>query len=325
MWKKGLAGIVSTLLVATLFVQPSLGKEYPTRPIELIAPFAAGSTMDLLARMIADVAPKYLKEPMAVVNKAGAAGSLGAAEVIRSAPDGYKLITLPSGFFSTTVKSQKVPFDPNDLIPIANFIRYKDGLVVKGDSPWKTLGDLLDYGKKNPGKLRWGHTARGTTVYISTVCIFRKAGIEAIDLPYPGGAQIVSAILGGHVDAGIGAYGAYRSHVKAGSAKYLVTYTDQRFDDPPGIPTAVELGFPEAAKLPTLVGVYGHKNTPEEVIKTLFAAFRKTYDDPEFKKGLEKLGEEPKFGGPEMIREAIKSSDEVGLPILKELGMYVGK
>jgi tripartite-type tricarboxylate transporter receptor subunit TctC len=324
MWKKALLLILGMFVFGIVFIQPTLGKEYPTKPIEIIAPWSAGSGADLLTRIIADTAKKYLGQPMIVVNKPGAGGSMGAADIIKSTPDGYKLVLLPSGYFASTVNTQKVPFDPNDLIPIANFVKYKDVLIVKADSPWKTLGDLLDYARKNPGKLKWGHTGRGITIHISTLLIFRKAGVETIDIPYPGGPEIISAILGGHIDAGVGGYGSYKAQSDAGTVRYLFTYSDERYDDPRA-PTIVEFGFPEAAMLPTLMSVYAHKNTPDEIKKILFAAFRKVFDDPEFKKAAEKLGMQPKFGGPELVTETIKKSEEYVVPVLKELGIYVWK
>jgi len=115
-----------------------------------------------------------------------------------------------------------------------------------------------------------------------------------------------------------------KDHVTTGKLRYLAVYSDQRYSDLPDVPSVVELGFPQAA-IPSLIGLYAHKDTPEAVKKTLMDAFKKTYEDPEFKKGLEKLGEEPKYGGPELMREAIRKGGEASVPILKEFGLYVGK
>ena len=324
MLKKLLILIVAMILAESIPIQTVKGKEFPTKPIEIICPYTPGSSMDLVSRLVADIAPKYLGQPVVVVNKPGAAGSIAAADVISSKPDGYKFITMTSFFFAATVKTQKVPFNPDDLVPIANFVEYRIGMLVKGDSPWKTLGDLLDYARKNPGKLRWAHPGRGVSIHISGLLIFRKAGVETVDVPYKGSPEVLTALLGGHVDAGTTPYGTVKDHAKAGKVRYLTVFSDRRYSDPSDVPCAVELGFPEAA-IPTFVGLYAHKNTPEDIKKTLIDAFKKTYDDPEFKKGIENFGEEPRFGGPEFIKEAIKKGGEVGIPILKELGLYVGK
>jgi tripartite-type tricarboxylate transporter receptor subunit TctC len=203
-------------------------------------------------------------------------------------------------------------------------LELKIGLQVKGDAPWKTLNDLLDYGKKNPGKIRWGHSGRGLTTYMNTRLLFQDAGVKTIDIPYKGGAPCVTALLGGHIDAMSQPHGAISGHIKAGTIRYLVLYSDSRSRILPDVPCSKELGFADTAKMRTLLGVYAHKDTPDEFKKILFDAFKKTSEDPAFKAGVEKLDGDLVFGGPEYIMQSIKEGGEVGIPILKELGIYVG-
>src|SRR3989304_10236819 len=134
---------VTFLLIPLLSVQPAATQTYPARPIEIICPYTPGSSMDILARLIADIGPKYFGQPIVVVNKPGAGGSVGAADVISSKPDGYKVLEPAQGFFATTTKTQKEPFDPDDLVPLANFMEFKYGFLVKEDSPLKTFDDLI--------------------------------------------------------------------------------------------------------------------------------------------------------------------------------------
>ncbi len=320
MVKNILVFVLATLLVGGILLRPVVGAEV----IEILCPFTAGSSSDLMSRLIADIAPKYLGQPMVVLNKPGAGGSVAAAELISSKP-GSKLFNISQFFLATTVKTQKIPFSPDDLAPLASFMEYKDGLIVKGDSPWKTLNDLLDYARKNPGKLRWAHSGRGITSHMASLLMFRKAGIETIDVPYKGSPEKLAALLGGHVDASAMVYGSVKDHVKAGKVRYLTFFTDRRYSDPPDVPCAAELDFPESAKLAAILGMYAHRDTPERLKQALIDAFLKTCADSEFKKGIEKLGEELRCGGPESIRKGIKEAEEVGIPIIKELGLYVGK
>ena len=322
--KKLLILVLAVMLEGGLLGQIAEGKEFPTKPIEIICPYPAGASIDLMSRLVADIAPKFLGQRIVVINKPGGAGSVAAADVISSKADGYKLATMASFYFGATAKTQKIPFDPDDLVPLTNFMEFRFGMMVRGDSPWKTLDDLLDYARKNPGKLKWGHPGRGVSIYMSALLIFRKAGVETLEVPYQGSPNVLASLLGGHIDASTGVYGTVKDHVKAGKIRYLTVYSDQRYSDLPDVPCVVELGYPEAA-IPSFIGLYVHKDTPEDIKQTLMDAFKRTYEDPEFKKGIEKIGEEPKYGGPELMREAIRKSEEVGVPILKEFGLYVGK
>ena len=326
MWKKAFVSVLVTLLVVSVYIQPVPGKEYPTKPIEIVSHLTPGSVAEILARLIANVSSKYLGQPVVISNKPGASGSIAVTDIIKSPPDGYKIISLASTYFVTTVNMQKLPFDPYDLIPIACFAEYKMGMAVKGDSPWKTFADLLDYAKKNPGKLRWSYASRGAPPHLSGMLIFRKAGIQAIELSYPGTPEQIAALLGGHLDAASVSYGpGITEHVKAGTIRYLIFYGDQRYRALPDVPCTFELGFPEAGKLLSFIGLYAHKDTPDEIKKILLNAFKKTFDDPEFQKGCERIGFASVFGGSEFLKEEIKKSIEIGIPLIKELGLYVGK
>jgi tripartite-type tricarboxylate transporter receptor subunit TctC len=323
MWRTALVLVLSIVLVGGILIHPALAKVYPTKPVEIFCPYPAGGSFDLYSRLIADIVPRYLGQPMVVINKPGGGGSTVAATIISSKPDGYKLTILTNTYFATTVKTQKVPFNPSDLIPIVSFVEIKNGLKVKGDAPWKNLSDVLDYARKNPGKFKWGHSGRGLTTYMSTRMLFRKAGVETIDIPYKGAPPSIAALLGGHIDAISQPYGAVKGHIKAGTIRYVVVYSDRRYSDPSDVPCVSELGFPEAA-FKSLLGVLVHKDTPEDVKKVLTDAFNKTFEDPDFKKGIDRIGDEPRFGGPELMMEAIKREEKVTVPILKELGIYVG-
>jgi len=276
-----------------------------------------------MIRLVADIIPKYLGQPLVIINKPGANGTLAAADIITSKPDGYRLAMLANTHFGIVFNSMKVPFDVNDIDPLLYFYEMKHGLSVKGDSPWRNLNDLLKYAKENPDKLRWGHVGRGGTQYLYGILIFKKAGVETIDLPYKGSPEQISAVLGGHLDATISTYGPVKDLLKTGRLRYLTVYTDKRYSDLPDIPSCSELGFEEAGKIPTRFGIAVHKNTPGEIKKTLVEAFRKTYESPEFKAGVEKIGEQPRFGGPDEMRESIRNIEKYAVPILKDLGLYV--
>ena len=298
--------------------------EYPSRPLEIICPFSAGRDPDLMARLIANVGSKHFRQPIGGVNKAGGAGAIAVGDVISSKPDGYKAVWESHAYFATTIKTQKAPFNANDVIPLANFYEMKQGLAVRGDGPFKTLDDLLEYGRSHPGELKWAHSGRGMIIHLSAMLIFRKAGVSTIEVPYKGSSDAGVALLGGHVDAATLPVATVIEQVKAGKIRYLAVYSDKRYSDHPTVPTVVELGFPQA-NLPSFWGLYIRKDTPAPVKNALTDMCKKLTEDPELKKGIEKLGGVPRYGGPEFITEAMKRGEDIGVPVLKELGLYVEK
>jgi tripartite-type tricarboxylate transporter receptor subunit TctC len=297
--------------------------EYPGKPVEIVVPFAVGADSDVTARIIADVGSKHFGQPIVAVNKPGGAGSIAVADVISSKPDGYKVIFEAHNYFATTVKTHKVPFDPNDLVPIANLYEIKLGMAVRADGPFKTFEDLREYGKKHPGELKWAHSGRGTPPQMSAMLIFRQAGLKTTDVPFKGSSEQLTALLGGHVDVASIPVGTVLDQMKAGKVRLLIVYSNRRFDDHPNVPTVGELGFPDAA-FPSFWGIYVRKDVPEPIKKVLADLCKKIAEDPDYRKGIERMGGgQVRYAGPEFIREAIKKLEQIGIPVLKELGLYV--
>jgi tripartite-type tricarboxylate transporter receptor subunit TctC len=324
MWRRPLILVLSIALIGGILISTAHGRDYPTKTIEILCPFSAGGSFDLYSRLIAKIYSRYLGQSMVVINKPGGAGTTIIADMLNSKADGYKLGILDTGYFTAAAKAQKMPFDPRQaVVPIGCVWQIKMGLTVKGDAPWKTLNDLLDYAKKNP-KLKWGHSGRGLPTYMNTRIIFEKAGVETIDVPYKGAPQSTAAILGGHIDAVSQPHGAIKAQIDSGQLRYLVVYSDKRYGDPSDVPTATELGFPEATKLTPISGIWVRKDTPKEIKKILTEALKKAYKDPDFKKGIENIGDEPRFESAEFMMESIKTQEKITVPILKELGIYKG-
>lgn len=252
MQEKAWTLVLAILSVVSLLIQPSYGKEYPTQTIEIIVPYQAGGVIDILSRLVANIAPKYLGQPMVVINKPGASGSIGASTVAASKPHGYKLLATDQTYFSMTIRTQELSFDPAHLVPLACFAEFKRGLAVRGDSPWKNLFDLLDYAKKNPGRLMWAHPGRGLSAHLNGLLIFRKTGVETKDIPYKGNPEMTAALLGEHVDAMSIPYAPVRGLISEGEIKYLVTFHNRRFNDLLDVPCAAEIGFPRRQSLLSL-------------------------------------------------------------------------
>jgi tripartite-type tricarboxylate transporter receptor subunit TctC len=305
-------------------VQVIKAADYPTKPVEILCPYPPGGSVDMLGRLIAELAPKYLGQSMAVISKMGASGSVAAADIITSKPDGYKVVITTPDYFAMTVHTQKIQFDPSLLIPLATFMEQKLGLIVKGDSQFKNLNDVLEYGKKNPDKLRWGHTGRGVTSHLATLMILKKNGVKVLEVPEKGGPEVLAGVLGGHMDLGTVPFGPVKEQVRAGAVRYVVFFAAKPYSDPPGVPASAELGYPETV-LPPYFSLFIHKNTLPEIVKKLTDVCEKLQKDPDMAKGIEKIGENPKFAGPQFVRDEIVKQEKIGTPILKDLGLWVEK
>src|SRR3990172_3038962 len=183
MLRRVLVSMSVTFLVMAVLIQPSPGKDYPTKPVEILIHLSPGTSMDIMARLVADKASKYLGQPVVAVNRPGGGGSVAASEIVSSKPDGYKILYLTNIYFAITTKTQIIPFDPSTITPVMNLTQLKDGMAVKSDAPWKTFSDWMDYAKKNPGKIRWAHSGRGMRDHIGWTFVFKKGGAETIDVP----------------------------------------------------------------------------------------------------------------------------------------------
>jgi len=316
-----MAVICLILLFLGVGAQGAPGEKYPTKPIEILVPWTPGGSADIMSRIIADVGVKYLKQPMVVVNKPGAMGSVAAAEILSSKPDGYKLFMATSFFKAVMVKTQKVPFNADNLDPIASFFDYSSGILVRSDSPWKTLRELVEYARENPNKLKVSTIGPSTTHRLIIMQIFK--GTKLIEIPYTGSTDVLPALLGGHIDFTPCTYQPAKGLIQAGKLKMLVVFNDHRFRDLRDVPTLVDLGYVEAAKIKSLNGLVIHKDTPEEIKKILIDTCKKIQKDPQFKKGLENFVEELKLGGPELFNKAVEDAREIGIPLVKELGLYI--
>jgi tripartite-type tricarboxylate transporter receptor subunit TctC len=321
MFKKSLIMVWVILSLGIVFVPCSYAADYPARPVEFMVGFAPGGPADLGARVVAEVAKKYLGQPLVVVNKPGAGSTIAVADVVGAKPDGYKIIFLSDSYLGTAIHTQKIPFNPNQLSPLVNFMGVKMGLAVRSDSKWTSLKQLLDDARQKPGTIKWNNPNRGTLPHINALIVLKKAGVEMTELFYKGTPEQMAALLGGHVDVSAISFATAWDQIRAGKLRVLATLSDHRYPEIPDVPSVVELGYKD--QIVPYYSTYVHKDTPEPIKKQLIEVFKKTFDDPDLKKGMAKIGEDLKFGGPELIGQNIKRIEEIGVPILKEIGLYV--
>ncbi len=268
----------ATLAAATMALpMVATAQAFPARPIRLICPWPAGGSTDAVMRALAESAGKALGGQFVIDNKAGASGMLGPNELVNAKPDGYTLSQLTIGVMRLP-HMQKMQFDPlKDFTYIAMLTGYTFGIVVRADSPIKSIKELVDYAKANPDKFTYGSTGNGTTPHIAVEEFAAKAGIKLQHVPFKGNADGMQALLGGHVMSHSDATG-WGPHVDAGTCRLLATYGSKRTKRWPNVPTLNELGYETVADSP--FGIGGPKGMEPAVTQKLHDAFKKTLEDP---------------------------------------------
>lgn len=299
---------------------PSIARaqSFPARPIRYICPWPAGGSTDAVIRALAESASKLLGQSVIVENRPGAGGMLGAAELVKAAPDGYTLSQLPHGVFRIP-HMQKTPFDTlKDFTWIACLTGYTFGLVVPADSPIKSIKDLVDYAKANPGKFSYGSTGIGTSPHLAVEEFAQRAGIQLNHVPFKGNADNMQAVLGGHTMAASDATG-WGPHVDAGKLRLLATYGSKRTKRWPNVPTLDELGYKTVSDSP--FGVCGPKGMDTAVVKVLHDAFRRTLDDPAVMASFDKFDQSVIYMGTEEYTRWARETFQAEKATIERLGL----
>jgi tripartite-type tricarboxylate transporter receptor subunit TctC len=286
-----LLAAVLTLALA-LPVVSRAQEPYPSRPISLVAPFPPGGVADSTARPVAAALEKVLNNPVAVVNKTGAAGAVGMQYVATSKPDGYTLLLALSSI-SIIPEADKIfgrqpAFTVDQFAPIALISADPTILVVRTESPWKTAREFIDDAKKRPGQISYSSSGIYGTLHMATELLSHAAGIKLRHVPHAGAGPALTALLGGHVDALASGPVVVLPHIKAGKLRALAGWGDTRVAALPDVPTFKELGYPDA-EFYIWAGVFAPRGTPEPVLARLREATRAAVAEPEFKAAMDKL------------------------------------
>jgi tripartite-type tricarboxylate transporter receptor subunit TctC len=292
---------------------------FPTRPVTLIVPWAAGGTTDIGMRALATATEKHLGQSIVIENRPGGSGTLGPGQMAATAkPDGYTLAQLPITVFRFPFMT-KTTFDPaKDFSYIIGVSGYTFGVVVKNDAPWKTFPELLVEAKANPGKINYGSPGPGTSLHITMEQIAKRQGIKWTHVPYKGSAETSTAILGGHIHAVADSSG-WAQLVNMGQLRLLVTWGAGRTRNWPTVPTLKEVGIDMVSNSP--FGIGGPKGIEPGVVKVLHDAFKKGMEESSYAEAMAKLDMEPFYLSSEnyakfaieQIAEAKRYIAELGL------------
>lgn len=313
-----------TLLLASIamlvadFAQPA---NYPVKPVNLVVPFPAGGRTDLTARLIAQFLHKHLGQPVVVVNKPGAGGVLGAKEVAQAQPDGYTL-----GLFSTAVVTAQytvpTPTDLKDYAAISIVNVDPAALAVKFDAPWKTLAELADYGRKNPGKVQIGMIP-GASAQIFAGGFAKAARMQAVYVPFKGDADGVVALAGGHIDAHVAVPVSYKALAEARKVRILGVAADARSALYQGIPTFKENGVDLV--IGSFHAVFAPKAASGDILAALAGALEKTMKEPELNAKMSAAGLGVVYLNRQDTAAFIAQQDATYKSLIEDLGMMVKK
>ena len=297
--------------------------QFPEKPIRFLVGFAAGGPTDLSARALANVAPRYLEQPVVVVNLPGAAGALAMNELVKAPPDGHTIAMMTTSYKALVAHQQKPPFDLAEIRVLLGYAEFRQLLFVRGDSPYGRLEDLIAHGRRNPGDIKFGHSGTGTSIHLQGLLFFRAAGIDAPDVPFKGSSDYLNAVLGGHLPAGVIDIAGVRAHIRAGTVKPVVAFVEQRFAELPEVPTAREKGFAGLEVFNPRVAVVVRRSLPAERVQKLHDALKRATEDPEFTKSLEDMGLKGGYTSPEAVDDTIARAEASAVPVLKELKLHV--
>jgi tripartite-type tricarboxylate transporter receptor subunit TctC len=288
----GLAyGIIAGAL--TLGVSAALPQTYPSKPIRVIVPFAAGGAVDALARMLAAKVQESVGQPVIVENRAGAGGNTGAAEVAKAPPDGYTILQHTNGQAISPALYRSLPFDTlKDFIPVTQLVGTSTVLVATPKLPAKSAKELIALAKAKPGGLNYGMTGVGNSLHLTMEMFKRAAGIDLQAIPYRGDAPLNTALIAGEVDVAIVPIATIVPLIEAGRVRALAVNSAQRSHVLPDVPTVAEDAIPgfEAAGWQ---GWFVPAGTPREVVATIQREAAKAINAPDMQERLKAMGNDP--------------------------------
>lgn len=305
------------LLALSLAFGYAQAQDYPAKPIEVIVGYPPGGGTDMIARAVADVAHKYVGQPLAVINKAGATGTIAAQSVASAKPDGYMLLVAGGSETISVPHFKKLPYDPiNDFVPVIRLMIEHVGFYVKTDSPWKTMLEFVADAKQNPEKYTYATSGIGGLHHSTVLVTEKRTGMRLRHVPHKGGAETLAALAGGHVNVAMASPNEAYALVQGGRIRPLAHSSLSRSPVEPNTPTLRELGYD--VYIENQKGFVFPKNTPKPIVQKLHDSLKKVFDDPQFKSSAQKLQVELAYLSGEDFHKSMKAMyEQVGASLKK--------
>lgn len=283
--------LAAALLASLACLTAGAQSDYPNKPITMIVPFPPGGVADITARPVAAAMGTHLKQPVVVENKAGAGGGVGMQYVARAKPDGYTVLLALSSVSIIPEADKVLGRDPmyqlNQLVPIARFTADPTVLAVKADGPYRSVKDLLEAAKKDPGSIPYGSSGNYGTMHVPMEMLASAAGAKMLHVPFTGAGPAVVALLGGQVQALSTGPSTIMGHMKGGKVRVLASWGESRHPALPDVPTLKELGYD--VQFSQWTGLFVPAGTPDAAIAKLREAARAAINDASFKAALAKV------------------------------------
>ena len=315
--------VLSAIALAAAATLPlgAAAQNYPTKPITIVVPFAAGGTTDILARLVGQHLSTELGQPVVVENKAGAGGNIGAAFAAKAAADGHTLFMGTVGTHAINASLyKKLPYDPiKDFAPLTRVAMVPNLLVAHPSQPFKTVQEMSAYAKANPGKINFGSPGNGASPHLSGELFKSMTKVDMVHVPYKGSAPAVSDLLGGQISIMFDNLPSVIPHVRSGKLRAIAISTAKRSADLPDVPTISEAGVP-GYEATSWFGMFAPAATPKPVLDKISAALGKVLANAEVKKKIDDQGGEPANETPAQFADFIQKESLKWGKVVKESG-----
>lgn len=313
------ACLLALAAAAPLFIASPAAAQpaFPAKPIRFIVPYAAGSSLDVQARLYAPKLAEGLGQPVFVDNRGGGNTVIGSEALLRSPPDGHTIMIVAATHVIVPSLLTKVPYDPiRDFAPVANLTRNELVLVVHPSLPARSLREFIALAKSKPGQLNFGSPGTGTATHLSIELFNLTAGIRMQHVPYNGAGPLTIDLLGGHIASSLQAPITVIPHVNSGRTRALAITGSSRLPPLPQVPTFAEGGLPGFA-VKVWFGILAPAGTPKPVVDRLYAEFGKFLQLPEFREKLAAQGVDPFLLDPEQFAALIRSDFELWAKVIR--------
>jgi tripartite-type tricarboxylate transporter receptor subunit TctC len=295
-------------VAAALLPFAAAAQIYPSKPVRLIVPFAAGGTTDVLARLVGQKLSEALGQQVLIDNRPGANGNLGTELAVKSPADGYTLVMSYDGTMAINPSIYKnIPFDPQkDLAPVASVAQVPLLMVVHPGVAANNLAEFVALAKASPGRINYSSAGHGSSGHLTGELFRARAGIDLVHVNYKGGGQAVQDLLGGQIQMVMTGLATVEGHLKGGKLRALAFTSSKRVPGAPDVPTFAESGYPGLVVF-SWYGILAPAGTPQDIVRKLNTDINRILQAPDVRERLTALGTEPTGGTPEQFAETIKA------------------